>query len=98
MTSQHVFSVTDYVQVANYQIQKHHRVPGYLKGKTGQITAILGSYPNPEELSFFNAKGDDIPVYRVCFSYARLCGGKGVNEVFADLMETWIEPIQERQW
>ena len=97
MTSQHVFSVADYVQVANHQIQKHHRVPVYLKGKTGQITAILGSYPNPEELSFFDAKGDDIPVYRVCFSYAQLWSGKGVNEVFADLMETWIEPIQERQ-
>ena len=97
MTIQHIFSVADYVQVANHHIQKHHRVPVYLKGKTGQITAILGPYPNPEELSFFDAKGHDILVYRVCFSYASLWGGKGVNEVFADLMETWIEPIQERQ-
>lgn len=97
MTSQHIFSVADYVQVANHKIQKHHRVPAYLKGKTGQITAILGSYPNPEELSLFDAKGDDIQVYRVCFSYAQLWGNEGVNEVFADLMETWIEPNQERQ-
>ena len=72
-------------------------MPVYLKGKTGQITAILGSYPNPEELSLFDAKGDDIQVYRVCFSYAQLWGDEGVNEVFADLMETWIEPNQERQ-
>ncbi len=97
MTIQHVFSVADYVQVANHQIQKHHRVPVYLKGKTGQITAILGAYTNPEERSFFDAKAGDIPVYRVRFSHACLWGGKAADEVFADLMETWIEPVQERQ-
>ncbi|ADE39974.1 MAG: nitrile hydratase subunit beta [Candidatus Puniceispirillum sp.] len=97
MTSQHIFKVADYVHVVNCQMHKHHRVPMYLKGKTGQITAILGAYANPEKLSFFDTKSGDISVYRVCFSHAHLWGGEGVDEVFADLMETWIEPVKETQ-
>ncbi len=92
MASLHVFSVADYVHVASYQMRKHHRVPMYLKGKTGQISAILGAYANPEKLSFFDAEGSDVPVYRVCFLHAHLWGSETKDEVFADLMEIWIEP------
>ena len=97
MSNQQVFSVDDYIEVENHPMHKHHRVPKYLKGKIGRITAILGAYANPEELTFFDAKGRDVPVYRVCFSHAHLWGGKQEDEVIADLMETWIVPVQERQ-
>jgi hypothetical protein len=68
----------------------HTRVPRYVRGHTGQVVAVLGSWPLPDD----SARGL-VPVrpqacYAVRFRAADLWGS-GEHTVTVDLWESYLE-------
>jgi nitrile hydratase len=71
----------------------HVRTPAYLRGRTGRVLGVEGSFPDPAAL----ARGDlGLPyrmLYRVAF-HARALWPEGGNaardEVVADIYEHWL--------
>ncbi len=73
----------------------HIRTPHFLRGAEGTIEAVLGAYPNPEDLAF-GRPAPTKPLYQVKFDQRRLFpDGKGAprDTLIADLYEHWLEPI-----
>ena len=46
------YSPGDHVRVLSSEKPGHVRTPGYLKGKSGWIEAVIGPFPNPEDLAY----------------------------------------------
>jgi Nitrile hydratase beta subunit, C-terminal len=72
----------------------HVRTPFFLRGKTGKITEVLGSYRNPEELAYGRSGEPALPLYRVLFTTADLWDGyEGAPQdtTIADIYENWLE-------
>ena len=45
------FEPGDRVRVLAAEKPGHVRTPAYLKGKTGWVESVIGTFPNPEELA-----------------------------------------------
>lgn len=73
----------------------HVRTPAYLRGRTGRIIDIAGSFPDPAVLA---RGGLGLPyrtLYRVAFRSDALWSGQDhapADEVVADLYEHWLVP------
>ena len=50
------------VRIAARRHEGHHRTPGYLKGKTGRVERVQGSFANPETRAY---GGDGLPEQRL---------------------------------
>jgi nitrile hydratase subunit beta len=71
----------------------HIRTPHFVRGATGTVERVLGSFGNPERLA---TGGDGLPkleLYMVCFARADLFPGtaSGHETLTADIYETWLE-------
>ena len=86
----HYFSTGQMVLVKRLWPTKHHRVPFYLKGKTGQIVDCLGPFENPEMSAYFKDSPQQHILYRVRFRHEHLWGGHQTDEIYADLAEKWL--------
>jgi nitrile hydratase beta subunit-like protein len=68
----------------------HTRVPRYLRGHTGEVVAVLGQWPLPDD----RARGIGRPrvetCYAVRFSAADLWGS-GDHTVTVDLWESYVD-------
>ena len=76
----------------------HHRVPGYLKGREGVVTACLGRFPNPEALAYFRPGKPDLALYQVRFRQADLWdgyAGGAADTLDADIYEHWLQPLED---
>ncbi len=85
------------VRVSNRDHAGHHRTPRYLKGGTGTIARLRGSFRNPETRAY---GGDGLPelrLYSVSFAQHDLWpdyDGGPDDRLYVDLFEHWIEPLQ----
>ncbi len=62
-----IFEIGEKVTVIDSAPPGHRRTPAYIRGKTGTIERVCGSFANPEELAYgFNGLPEKI-LYRVKF-------------------------------
>jgi len=85
-----LFAAGDRVRTRNIQPHGHTRLPGYTRGKAGEIVSVHGAHVFPD--SSAHGKGDDPHwLYTVKFSSLELWGREGGASVCADLWEPYLE-------
>lgn len=73
----------------------HIRTPHYVRGKSGVIERLCGSFANPEELAFGRNGLPDRPLYRVRFNQRQLWPdytGADADTIDIEIYEHWLEP------
>ena len=88
------FQPGDKIVVRNDIPDGHCRTPHYLRGRKGEVVSILGDYPNPEKLAYYQ-KGELRRLYEVKFSPADVWGsysGPAKDSIVADIYDHWLEP------
>jgi nitrile hydratase subunit beta len=68
----------------------HTRVPRYVRGHTGEVVAVLGRWPLPDDRARGIAAARVEPCYAVRFSAADLWGS-GDHTVTVDLWESYLD-------
>lgn len=90
------FAPGDPVRVRDGAKPGHVRTPDYLKGKAGRIEAILGSFPNPEDLAYGLCGEPERVLYKVGFGQDVLWpdyDGPPQEPLYADVYEHWLEGL-----
>ena len=87
----------DRVRVLDTLTLGHHiRSPQYLRGKDGVVADIRGSFKDPELLSFGKDGLPKANLYSIEFELGHVWNDrpapKGVNKIYADIFEQWLEP------
>ena len=89
------YSSGDRVRVVPAEKPGHVRTPGYLKGKSGWVEAVIGPFPNPEDLAYGLSGLPERNLYKVGFKQADLWDdyrGPAGDYLYADVYEHWLEP------
>ena len=89
------FKPGDAVTVRRAYPPGHIRTPYYIRGQSGVVERICGSFPNPEELAFGRNGLPAQPLYRVRFAQRQVWpdyGGDGADTVDIEIYEHWLEP------
>lgn len=70
----------------------HIRTPHYLRGREGTVQAVLGAFPNPEDLAFARPAPKRV-LYHVLFDQPPIWqeGTEG-DTVLVEIFEHWLEP------
>lgn len=91
------FRPGDPVRIDAREHRGHHRVPQYLKGRTGVVEHLIAVERNPETLAYGQDGTPRIQVYQVRFDQRDLWsgyeGGK-VDTLTVDIHEHWLDPIE----
>lgn len=90
------FRTGDRVTVREAHPIGHVRTPYYIRGKTGVIERLCGSYANPEELAYARPGLPKQPLYRVRFKQSDVWqgySGKNDDTVDLEIYQHWLEPI-----
>jgi len=78
----------------------HIRTPFFVRGCSGWVERVVGTFANPEELAYNRAGLPSTPLYRVRFRQRELwpdyCGS-ATDTLSMDLYEHWLEPSDEEQ-
>lgn len=85
------------VRVAERPSVGHVRTPWYVKGKTGVVAGVHGSFRNPETLAFGGDGQPARPLYYVGFARAELFPGSSDpagDTIYLDLYEHWLEEAE----
>lgn len=72
----------------------HFRTPTYIQGKSGQVVAVYGPFPNPESLAYGGSGLPAQPLYRIEFDQVRVWAqypGLATDKVLVDIYEHWLE-------
>jgi hypothetical protein len=88
------FRVGERVRVAARLHGGHHRTPGYLKGKTGSVERVHGSFTNPETRAYGADGLPEQPLYLVGFALRDIWPGyrgRDGDRIHADVFEQWLE-------
>ncbi len=91
------YRIGERVRVSNRAHAGHHRTPGYLKGRTGTVERIQGSFANPEARAYGADGLPEVTLYLVGFAQRDVwpgCGGDVNDRVCADLYEHWLEEAE----
>jgi nitrile hydratase len=75
----------------------HFRTPTYIQGKTGQIVALCGVFPNPESLAHAGSGTPKQPLYRVEFGQSEVWAeylGPVKDKILVDIYQHWLEPVE----
>ena len=95
------FAPGDAVRVMTGDPPHHVRTPGYLKGRSGTVTRVVGAFRNPETLAY---GGDGLPkqaLYLVRFDQTHIwehyeSAARYQNDrLLIDMYEHWLEPAPE---
>ena len=73
----------------------HVRTPSYIRGKSGWVEAVIGPFPNPEDLAYGLSGLPERPLYKVGFRQVDLWEdyeGPADDRLYADVYEQWLEP------
>ena len=92
MTAQ--FRVGDRVRVVKAYPLGHVRTPFYIRGCTGEIERLCGSFPNPEELAQMRDGLPALPLYRVRFRQQDVWPdyrGSPKDVVEVEIYQHWLE-------
>jgi hypothetical protein len=85
------------VRVAARMHEGHHRTPGYVKGMTGHVVRVHGSFTNPETRAYGS---DGLPrerLYLVGFAQRDIWPayrGGADDELYVDVFEHWLEEMR----
>ncbi|HLK41970.1 MAG TPA: SH3-like domain-containing protein [Thermoleophilia bacterium] len=85
----------DRVRVSARGHQGHHRTPGYLKGRTGRVERVRGSFTDPETSAYGGDGRPERRLYLVGFAQTELWPGypgAATDRLLADVFEHWLEP------
>ncbi|NQW01830.1 MAG: nitrile hydratase subunit beta [Rhodospirillales bacterium] len=72
----------------------HVRAPFFIRGKTGTVEQVVGSFGNPEELAY-GRNPEQLTLYRVRFQQADVWSGytgPGQDTLVIDIYENWLDP------
>ena len=89
------FKPGDAVTVRRAYPPGHIRTPHYIRGKSGVVERICGSFANPEELAYGRNGLPAQPLYRVRFTQAQVWpdyAGTAGDSVDIEIYEHWLEP------
>ncbi|MGD0239298.1 MAG: SH3-like domain-containing protein [Streptosporangiaceae bacterium] len=78
------------VRVRNTDPDHHTRMPRYVRGHTGEVVAVLGSWVLPDDNARGMARARVETCYAVRFSAADLWGS-GTHMVTVDLWESYLD-------
>ena len=78
------FAVGDRVRVADRAHAGHHRTPSYVKGQSGSIERIHGSFTNPETRAYGSDGLPEVVLYQVVFELEPA-------RAYVDVFEHWLE-------
>ena len=88
------FGVGDRVRVRAAYPPGHVRTPYYVRGRSGVIDGVAGTFPNPEDLAYGRDGRPERPLYWVRFrqvdlwpDYAGPAGDTAVVDIFAHWLE-----------
>ena len=89
------FRVGEKVRVVKAYPLGHVRTPYYIRGCTGEVERICGSFPNPEELAQMRDGLPEVPLYRVRFRQTDVWPdyrGEAKDVVEIEIYQHWLEP------
>jgi len=89
------FKLGDCVVVSNRDTRGHMRTPSYIRGKTGVIERLCGSFRNPETLAYGGNGLPKQPLYRVRFLQNHVWPdyeGALTDTVDIEIYEHWLTP------
>jgi nitrile hydratase len=88
------------VRVADRTALGHCRTPWYLRGKTGVIASVHGTFRDPETLAYHKPGLPAVTLYKVRFRQRELWqryGGPSGDELEVDIYEPWLEPMSGKK-
>ena len=88
------FRPGDKVRVVKAYPPGHVRTPFYIRGHTGVIERLCGSFPNPEELAQMRSGLPAQPLYRVRFRQKDVWSdyrGPDTDVVEIEIFQHWLE-------
>ncbi len=89
----------DRVRVRSTLLDTHHRTPGYVKGRTGRVHALSGSFYDPELRAYDGVGAPKRPLYLVEFRMEHLWGegyrGPTADRLLVDIFEHWLKPATD---
>jgi hypothetical protein len=88
------FRAGDRVRVAARSHERHHRTPGYVKGKSGWVVRVHGSFRNPETRAYGTDGLPEQALYQVCFAQDELwpeARPHAADRTCVDIFEHWLE-------
>ncbi len=91
------FAPGDSVRVAARDALGHCRTPWYLRGKTGVIASIHGTFRDPERLAYHQPGLPAQVLYKVRFKQNEVWGrydGPAGDQLEADIFDYWLEPLK----
>ena len=75
----------------------HIRTPYYIRGKTGVVAAMVGEFPNPEDLATGGEGEPRQPLYRVRFSQRDAWPdypGPASDTLDVEIYEHWLDAVE----
>ena len=93
------FAPGDRVFVQRAYPPGHLRTPYYIRGKSGVIERICGSFANPEELALGRDGLPTRPLYRVRFPQTEVWpdyAGPSQDTVDIEIFEHWLAPADAK--
>ena len=88
------FRPGDVVKVRAAHPPGHVRTPYYIRGHTGVVERVCGSYPNPEELAYARPGLPAQPLYRVRFLQCEIWPdhtGGAEDTIDIEIYQHWLE-------
>ena len=88
------FKVGDVVRVRKAYPLGHIRTPFYIRGHSGVIERVCGSFGNPEELAQMRSGEPKQPLYRVRFRQKEVWPGYRGSDgdvVEVEIFQHWLE-------
>ena len=82
------------MRVAERPALGHCRTPWYLRGKTGVVASVQGTFRNPEQLAYHQPGLPRRVLYKVRFEQAAIWDdyrGPAGDHLEADIYEHWLE-------
>ncbi len=89
------FKVGDTVRIDDRGSVGHCRTPRFVRGKTGVIADILGTYRDPEKLAYFRPGFPGLTLYTVRIKQKDLWpryDGPDTDTLEIDIYQPWLEP------
>ena len=91
------YSVGESVSVRRAIPPGHVRAPFFIRGKSGIVDQVVGTYGNPEELAYGRSHADELTLYRVRFVQAQVWAdyeGPEKDSIVIDIYENWLDPVE----
>jgi nitrile hydratase subunit beta len=89
------FKAGDAVRVRRGDVPGHLRTPWYIRGRSGTVERLCGTFPNPEELAYNRPGLPAQPLYRVRFRQREVWpdyAGPAGDTIDIEIYQHWLEP------